>query len=131
MRETWKEKKARRERRVGALNLKGERRKDLARKSKAVERIDCQMRKEMNRCLMMIPAEATPFLSLKREAWTAAEMDMAVSVRTKPPPSRRFLCGFWSLFRVMDWAFCGRESNQKYNWRNKMYSKKIYFFPLK
>ena len=88
MRETWKEKKASRERRVGALNLKGERRKDLAKKSKAVERIDCQMRKEMKRCLMMIPAVATPFLSLKREVWTAAESDMAVSVRTKPPFGR-------------------------------------------
>lgn len=94
-RETWKDRKARKEsRKEGDLQLKGKKRRDLVRRRVTVESMDCQMRKEMKRCLMTaaVGEEVVepPCLCLKSAFWTAAESDMTSGVKTKPPSE-----GFW------------------------------------
>lgn len=54
----------------------------MTRRREIVERIDCQMRNEMKRCLttvMAVDVVTPPFLGLKSEFWTAAESDMAAA----------------------------------------------------
>lgn len=99
-RETWKDRKARKEsRKEGDLQLKGKKRRDLARRRVTVESMDCQMRKEMKRCLMTETVGdvvvAPPCLYLKSVFWTAAESDMTSGVKTKPP-SEGFWRGAWA-----------------------------------